>query len=417
MGQRTRRIKTGTKQSMPESNGVLYTHEDIEAWLGMSGESIDSFGTSDKLKDYIVETINGATDMSLVEIKGYKKETIDTIQKHLKKSNFFMKRKRVSNDSIKRGVGVFVQFSLEGGVYFDNFLLASPITFSNDKKVKAMVYDPQETITIEDKQVQRYYEFELVDGKVIRKDYAKGKRKDFIIPPKQEVVEYPTNLDELPVHLLPFNENYTGAFHGLDEFISQPDKYLVEVDEEWKYDQVMYQMNELIDTGLDPEEVQKKMNGTTKTSDGKKVRVLSYDDPNQTGQGGPIGLLSAGGVSSQIAMRNYDFFKREVIFYTLFWLMVSDGKTNKHGAETLTTQLTFFNKITFQKEMREQFYAEFIYVYAKLLKSQGLIKEKIEEHPEITVGLSPVIQVIMDSISNKDANPITKNNNKPVKKG
>lgn len=408
--------KRNTKQTMPESNGVLLSHDDIMEWLGKSGASIESFNTSEKLKEYIVETINGATDMAILEIKGYSTKTIETINKHLKKSNFFMKRKRVSNDSIQRGVGVFVQFSLEQGIYFDNFLLASPIKFVNDKKVEAMVYSPHDTIRVEDKEVQRYYKFTIEDGVIVRRDFVAGKRKDFVIPPKQEITKYPTELDELPIALLPYNEKYKGAFEGLEDFISQPDKYLAEVDEEWKYDQVMYQMNELVDTSLAADEVQKKMDGTTTTKDGKKVRIISYDDPNQTGQGGPIGLLSAGGVSSQVAIRNHDFFKREVIFYTLFWLMVSDGKTNKHGAETLTTQLTFFNKITFQKEMREQFYSEFIYVYAKLLRSQNLITEDIKEHPEVSVALSPVIQVIMDSISNPNTNPITKSGKTPAPK-
>ena len=346
---------------------------------------------NEALRNFIKKYVVYALDVRDIKSNDIDVEDLKGINKFLKKSKFNIKRKKLRGIAVEDGLSAIAFDIVNGKVFFDVYRVMTPFTEENDTLKEVYLYKDQDTKRLNDeKEYQRYYRYSFNANGFVEKQVfygaVGGRDKSKLVIAKNENVVFDDKM--MPVVILPNNEDYESTFEYADNIIATAGKHLENIDKEWQYDKSMLINNNLFEPERTSEDLQKTF------EDGKE-RVIDQKDPN--GQYAPaVSYLSSGGISSQVAQRNYDKFKQEALSYTLSWLVVSDGKTNKHGAEVITSQLPSFNSIQFQKELLEEFYSHFIYILTILLNRTKQIEIEMMELPNIEVSLSPMLDTIIN---------------------
>ena len=363
-----------------------------------STNSFDKEATN-ALRDYIKKFIVYALDVNQINSKDIETSTLDLLHEKLRKSKFMTKRKKLRGIAVENGLSSMVFSVVDGKVFFDVYKVSTPFVEVADKLRKVFVYKDNDYINDGDTDKQVYYKFETINGKTIKTKY-KGE-----IGGKPSSFELMTNAfaeyDVMPVVILPNNENYESTFKYVSTIIEAAGRHLNNIDKEWEYDKSMLINQNFFNPERDAETLQRQVEGNDNNADGSQKRAFDDKDPNGLG-GQSIQYLSSGGISSQVAQRNYDKFKQEALFYSLSWLVVSDGKTNKHGAEVITSQLPTFNHIQYQIELLQEFYSHFIFIlHNMMISTKELEAEKLIKLPLVKIELSKYMEAIVD-MNNKD---------------
>lgn len=351
------------------------------------------------LRDWIKKFIVYATDVKDIESSDISTDIMKELNQKLKKSKFSTKRKKLRGVAVEEGLSAIVFSIVKGKVFFDVYKVRKPFLEVADTLTEIFVYKDGDTINNGSKTKQVFYKFKSTEGKTVKTQYTgdiNGKPSSFELT-SDKYNEY----DVMPVVVLPNNEDYESTFQYAGSIIETAGKHLNNIDSEWEYDKAMLINQNFFEPTRDGDTLQSEIEGTKTTASGKQKKVFDTKDPNGLGATS-IGFLSSGGVSSQVAQRNYDKFKQEALFYTLSWLVVSDGKTNKHGAEVITSQVPTFNHIEYQIELLSEFYSHFLFILHNLMiLTNELESEKLEEVPTVDVALSKYMEAILD-MTNKD---------------
>lgn len=335
------------------------------------------------IKKYIVYSLD-ANNFSSPDIKD---KHLNKIKKILRKSRFNVKRKKLRGIAVEDGLSAIAISIVNEKVFFDVYRVHRPFTTSGDKIVKIMLYQ-EDTDYKEDNKLKRtFYKYAVKDGKTTMTKMT-AEVQDIEGTLKTSSTDTHTT-DYLPVVVLPNNEDYESQFLYIDKFIDVCSKHLNNINTEWEFDKAMLSINNIMNPLQDGAEIQKKI------QDGEE-RVFEQMDPDGK-YANTMNYVSSGGISSQVAQRNYDKFKSETLFYALSFLIVSDGRTNKHGAEVITTQLPSLVAIQFQIELMNEFYSNFISLYTIMLKETAEIGFSIEDNPEINVELSPILKAMVEA--------------------
>lgn len=356
--------------------------------LQQSKEDKDfSDNASKALKHYIKKFIVYALDVNEIKTTDIDEESLNMLVNKLKIGKFMTKRKKLRGLAVDKGLSAIVFSIVKGKVFFDVYNVMKPFTEVADKITNIYVYQDNDLINTGEQAKQIYYNFKTTDGKTVKTQLAgdiNGRPDSFQLT-SNKTSEY----EVMPVIVLPNNEDYEGTFEYTEQIIEAAGKHLNNINKEWEYDKSMLINNNMFNPERDADSLQNEIEGGEK-------KVFDDKDPNGLG-GSSIQYISSGGVSSQVAQRNYDKFKQEALFYTLSWLVVSDGKTNKHGAEVITSQLPTFNHIQYQVELLKEFYSHFVFVLHNLMvDTKELQSEKLEMLPNIDIELSKYMEAIVD---------------------
>lgn len=357
---------------------------------------------NEALRNFIKKYVVYALDVKEIKSDDIDMVSLDSINALLRKSKFNIKRKRLKGIAVDDGVSAFAFSIINNKLFFDAYRVMLPFTEAGDELKEVYLFKDNDTVKLnEDKSYQKYYRYSYSDSGQVMKTLYYGTlgmtdRSKLVIS-KEDSIIY--DIDRLPVVILPNNEDYESTFEYADGIIETAGKHLENIDKEWEYDKSMLINNNLFEPERTADTVQY-------TIEEGETRVIDQKDPNgQYGQS--LSYLSSGGISSQVAQRNYDKYKQEALFYTLSWLVVSDGKTNKHGAEVITSQLPSFNNIQFQIELMEEFYSHFIYLLAALGNQTKQLDITLDKLPKIDVALSPMLEQIVNMTNQDGKNNIT----------
>ena len=368
------------------------------------------------LRNYIKQFIVYALDVDSILAPSIDKAQMDVIAKKLRKSRFTTKKKRLRAVAVEEGLSAMVFSIVKNKVFFEVYKVRTPFTEIGDELTEVYVYKENDLITTDKKTNQKsqvFYRYKMTDGKVIKTQHYEKNDNGNISLERVNDLEAETSF--MPVAILPNDENYRSTFAFIEGMLANSGKHLDNIDSEWEWDKAMMATNTLFNPELDSETLQRQVEGKSLNADGTKKRVVDSMDPNGLG-GTAVHYISSGGVSSQVAQRNYDKFKEEALFYAISWLVVSDGKTNKHGAEIIVSQMPTFNHIQYQIELLEEFYSTFIFILHSLMIQTGeLDGNMLEDIPEVNVKPSKYLEAILNMNNEDGKNNATKVNSKEVK--
>lgn len=351
-------------------------------------------------------------DYSSISFKGL--ESKDVLDKYIFQNKIKEKLVKVVRNASDYGLsGMLLRFAKDNIITQNVYIQGNP-TYSNEVLTEAYMsidvidlnsYDEQNTelmrlwLNEEGKYVLTYVDvplnengdaFDFINGKVQKIDL------NGMIIPREYVYN---DFTDSPLEILENNEEAKGDWEYASETLRLFTKFDSIIEVEWEYLKVQMINNLLTGSDMTAEEIKRKIES------GDRI----FDLADMDGLGGtPLSILSAGGITAEIARTIKENYKTEVD-EIMFALGKLSGGNNKHTTEALISNVAAFNYLFVKKEFFKGFLSRLFTKISSSLNVIGSTKEQVD-FVDADIKFSYAIEMILQP----EQKQVPSTNPKPV---